>query len=204
MAQRLGNVAVGTLLNLNENGSPVQYIVVHQGLPSSIYDSSCNGTWMLRNDCVNKQYWVDLNVSPSPGNSYKISGIQSWLSSTMFGYFSSDIQDVIKNVKIPYVNGNGNKGTVAAGANGLACKIFLLSGYEVGWTTQFIYSFPVDGSVLSYFSGTDYTDSKRIALYDESATGWWLRSPEMAGPNNAFAVGTKGSPLTANIGSRRL
>ena len=44
MAQRLGNVPVGQVVKLKENGSPVNYLVVHQGRPSSIYDASCNGT----------------------------------------------------------------------------------------------------------------------------------------------------------------
>ena len=29
---------------LNER---IEFIVVHQGLPSSMYDSSCNGTWLM-------------------------------------------------------------------------------------------------------------------------------------------------------------
>ena len=33
MAQTLGSVAAGTVVKLNENNSPVNYIVVHQGLP---------------------------------------------------------------------------------------------------------------------------------------------------------------------------
>ena len=43
MAQRLGNVAVGGIVKLKENGSPKNYIVVHQGLPGAMYDASCNG-----------------------------------------------------------------------------------------------------------------------------------------------------------------
>ena len=44
----IGSVDVGDIVQLRENLVPVDYIVVHQGLPSSMYDASCNGTWLLR------------------------------------------------------------------------------------------------------------------------------------------------------------
>lgn len=39
------DLAVGDIVKLTENGTPVEYIVVNQGIPenSSLYDSSCNG-----------------------------------------------------------------------------------------------------------------------------------------------------------------
>ena len=54
MAQTLGSVAAGTVVKLNENNSPVNYIVVHQGLPSSLYDASCSGTWLVRQSIAEK------------------------------------------------------------------------------------------------------------------------------------------------------
>ena len=74
MAQRLGNVAVGTLLNLKENGSPGQYLVVHQGLPSSIYDSSCNGTWVFRASICFK-----MPFCSNKENTIEKSTVQPWL-----------------------------------------------------------------------------------------------------------------------------
>lgn len=40
------DLAVGDIVKLTENGTPVEYIVVNQGIPgnSSLYDSSCDGT----------------------------------------------------------------------------------------------------------------------------------------------------------------
>lgn len=43
--------SVGDTVKLIESGSQVDYIVVHQGKPSGIYDESCNGTWLLMKDC---------------------------------------------------------------------------------------------------------------------------------------------------------
>lgn len=48
MATTLGSKAVGSVVKIKENGTRVNYLVVHQGKPSSIYDESCNGTWLLR------------------------------------------------------------------------------------------------------------------------------------------------------------
>lgn len=189
MGQLLGNVAVGTVLKLNESGSPQNYIVVHQGKPSSIYDESCNGTWLLRQDLIESRVWDDGNV-----NKLESSDIQAWLNSTMLGKYDSNIQAAIKQVKIPYRKNGGSGGSDQTGANGLSCKVFLLSGYEVGWTTSVNRYFPVDGAKLSYFeSGTELSaNNKRIAKLNGSAIYWWLRSPHTRNTLSAFCVDSGG------------
>ena len=72
----IGNVDVGDIVQLRENLVPVDYIVVHQGLPSSMYDASCDGTWLLRKDIAENREWNDTNV-----NDYENSTINSYLSS---------------------------------------------------------------------------------------------------------------------------
>ena len=47
---KLSTKAVGSIIKLNLNGSPKNFIVVHQGKPSSLYDDSCDGTWVLMQD----------------------------------------------------------------------------------------------------------------------------------------------------------
>lgn len=190
MAQRLGNVAVGTVLKLNESGSPQNYIVVHQGKPSSIYDKSCNGTWLLRQGLIESRDWYTRGE-----NKLESSGIQSWLNSTMLGKYDANIQDAIKQVKIPYRQNGGKGGTDRNGANGLSCKIFLLSGKEVGWDSSDSQYFPNDGAKLSYFiAGTGSSaNNKRIAKLNGSADHWWLRSPYTSGSNRALSVWTNGS-----------
>ena len=190
MAQKLGNVAVGTVLKLNENGSPQNYIVVHQGKPSSMYDNSCKGTWLLRKDLIESRSWDVSNV-----NKLESSNIQAWLNSTMLGKYDSNIQAAIKQVKIPYRKNGGEGGSDQTGANGLSCKVFLLSGYEVGWTTSTSSYFPVDGTKLSYFeAGTGSSaNNKRIAKLNGSATGWFLRSPYTNNTGSVWSVYTDGS-----------
>ena len=190
----LGTKTVGSTVKLKENGVAVDYLVVHQGKPSSIYDSSCDGTWLLRKDIIENRVWDSGNV-----NNLEQSDIQSWLNSTMLGKFDSNIQNAIKQVKIPYRQNGGYNGTDRTGANGLSCKIFLLSGYEVGWTTSTNQYFPVDGAVLSYFQGTASTDSKRIAYLNGSAAGWWLRSPRTDGTSRVWFVDSDGAYWVANV-----
>ena len=116
-----------------------------------------------------------------------------YLNGTFLNLFDADIREVIKQVKIPYVNGTGNS-AVASGSSGLSCKIFLLSGREVGFSTSDNQYFPNDGAKLSYFeSGTGSSAlNKRIAKLNGSATYWWLRSPYTGGTSRAWCVGSNG------------
>ena len=184
----VSSLAVGTLIKINENGAPVEYMVVNQGLPSSMYDTSCDGCWVLRKDIAENRAWDSLD------NNYKNSDIQAYLNGSWLSRYSAGVLSQIKQVKIPYVNGAG-RSPVASGANGLSCKIFLLSGYELGWTTSDNLDFPRDGAKLSYFSsGTSSSaNNKRIANYNGSATSWWLRSPGTRYTSSVWVVFSDGS-----------
>lgn len=173
----LSEIPVGNTVKIAVNGTIRDWIVVNQGVPSgsALYDDSCNGTWLLMKDVYETRQWNSSDV-----NDYANSTIHSYLNSTFLAMFDSNIQNAIKQVKIPYVNGTGGS-AVASGANGLSAKIFLLSGYEVGWTTSDNEGFPVDGAKLDYFAAGWGGNSKRIAYMGGSAIYWWLRSP-----NNNF------------------
>lgn len=185
----LSQLAEGTLIKILENGAPVEYLIVNQGLPSSMYDASCDGCWVLRKDIAENRAW------DSSDNDYKNSDIQAYLNGSWLSRYSAGVLSQIKQVKIPYQNGTGSGGSVASGANGLSCKIFLLSGYELGWTTSNNSYFPRDGAKLSYFSSgtSSAANNKRIANYNGSATYWWLRSPYTYSANYVWYVYSDGS-----------
>ncbi|WP_020073698.1 DUF6273 domain-containing protein [Faecalispora sporosphaeroides] len=170
----LSSLPVGTKIKLKENGAFANYIAVNQGKPSSIYDDSCDGIWFLRESIYETRQWHSSNV-----NNYANSTIKTYLNGTFLALFDSAIQNAIKQVKIPYRPGSGTSSTVNSGSSGLSCKIFLLSGYEMGWTSRDSQYFPAEGAKLSYFdSGTGTTaNNKRIAYLSGSVTYWWLRSP---------------------------
>ena len=186
-----GDIDVGTEVILNENGQPVNYLIVNQGIPenSALYDASCEGTWLLRKDIAENRQWHSSN-----SNSYKASTIHSYLNGDWLDRYDPAVAEAIVQAKIPYVNGTGSS-AVASGSSGLSCKIFLLSGYEVGWTKSTNQYFPQDGAKLSYFgSGTGTTaNNKRIAKLNGSATPWWLRSPHTSSTDAAWRVTSDGN-----------
>jgi hypothetical protein len=185
------SLAVGSTVKLMEGGTAVEYLVVNQGIPenSSLYDASCDGTWLLRKDIHSNRQWNTSNV-----NKYESSAINTWLNGDFFNSLGSVEQATIKQVKIPYRHGGGSGGTDQSGANGLSCKIFLLGGYEVGFTTSDDDYFPVDGVKLAYFeSGTGSSaKNKRIANLNGVAANWWLRSPHTSRTNGVWIVHVTG------------
>ena len=199
----ISTLAVGSSVYLNVGGVRKEFLVVHQGLPSSLYDASCDGTWLLMKDCYERRQW-----NSSDENKYESSTINSYLNSTFIGLFDSAVQGIIKQVKIPYRKGGGSGGTNQSGANGLSAKIFLLSGYEIGWTTDIDPYIPVDGVKLAYFeSGTSMSaQNKRIAYLNGSAIDWWLRSMNGYTATSVWFVdsaggfGTRG--VSASLGIR--
>ena len=75
--QKLGDVAVGTVVKLKENGVAQDYLVVHQGLPSSMYDASCNGTWLLRKKAALESYGGSVYFDSSTVFTTALPGILS-------------------------------------------------------------------------------------------------------------------------------
>lgn len=190
----LSSKAVGSIVKIKVNGTLRDFIVVQQGKPSSIYDESCNGTWLLMKDLYESRQWHSSNV-----NDYANSTIRSYLNSTFLNLIDEQIRNQIKQVKIPYRPGSGTSMTVNSGANGLSAKIFLLSNIEVGGQTDWSYM-PHDGARLAYFeygTGTS-ANNKRLAYLNGSAALWWLRSPYTGNSYDAWFVHSSGSSGGAN------
>lgn len=171
---KLSTKAVGSIVKIKVNGAAKDFIIVHQGLPSSAYDASCNGVWVVMKDIYTTSTFGN-------NNSYKDSSIHSYLNSTFYNLIDSQIRAVIKQVKIPYTNSG-----VQSGANGLSTKVFLLSGTEVGFSGASYMN--TEGAKLSYFDSA----SKRVAYNGSSAAGWWLRSPSTT-RGNVWGVRSGGS-----------
>lgn len=172
---KLSTKAVGSIVKIKVNGAAKDFIIVHQGLPSSAYDASCNGVWVVMKDIYTTSTFGN-------NNSYKDSSIHSYLNSTFYNLIDSQIRAVIKQVKIPYTNSG-----VQSGANGLSTKVFLLSGTEVGFSG--VSYMNTEGAKLSYFDSA----SKRVAYNGSSAAAWWLRSPYTDGSYGVWGVKSDGS-----------
>lgn len=172
---KLGTKAVGSIVKIKVNGAAKDFIIVHQGLPSSAYDASCNGVWVVMKDIYTTSTFGN-------NNSYKDSGVHTYLNGTFYNLIDSQIRAVIKQVKIPYTNSG-----VQSGANGLSTKVFLLSGTEVGFSG--VSYMNTEGAKLSYFDSA----SKRVAYNGSSAAIWWLRSPLTHVNGSVWRVGADGS-----------
>ena len=177
------SLAVGSTVKLMEGGTAVEYLVVNQGIPenSSLYDASCDGTWLLRKDIHSNRQW---NTKGNYLNTIADSLINTWLNGEFFNALGSIERTVIKQVKIPYCVG-GKSSLIKSKENGLDCKVFLLGCNEIG-RQQYDDSsdennpyIPHDGAKLDYFLNGLSTEaaSKRIAYMNGAKTDYYLRSP---------------------------
>ena len=163
-----GDLLVGQTVAIKESGTPIPYLVVHQGNPDAgLYDASCEGTWFLRNE---------IKVMRTYGSSrfYHDSSMPYLLDPDIAGSatFSLDekIKNAMKTVKIPY---HAATGDIMSGANGLSCRAFLLSPREYADGN---YLMPADGVALDYFKGGG---GKRIAYYKGEPARHWTRSDRL-------------------------
>lgn len=193
------DLAVGSTVKLMENGTAAEYLVVHQGLPSSMYDASCDGCWLLRKNAY-KDY---KQFHTSNTNDYENSYICDFLNNTFFNTLGETEQSVIKQVKIPYRAGSGTSSTVSFGANGLSVKSFLLGGYEVGFTTSNSSKFPIDGAKLSYFNSNESRIAYLVNENGTTAVYWWLRSAWIGNSGNAWGVDVYGDYSYASCSTQR-
>ena len=169
---KLGDIAEGSIVKLNEGGSPVEFYVAKHN-----YENSLNGmgrTLVVRKDCYDSRQWRSPSV-----NAYASSAIDSWLNSTYKNLLDADIRGVIGTTKIKYTPGNGNN-TVGT----LERAIFLLSVTELGVTASW---FNVEGTAL------DIASSLQIAYMNGSAVAQWTRSPFTVNTVSAVCLSANGA-----------
>lgn len=186
MAQQLGQVAVGTLVKLNENGSPVEFYVAKHD-----YESGLNGagrTLLVRKECYDNRVWNSVQV-----NTYASSALDSWLNSDYKNLLDSDFLTVIGTTKFQYTIGYGDK-TLST----LERAIFQLSRTELGFTLPANANF--EGNILPIAS------ILQKAFLNGETNSQWTRTPNTAYLTAAFFVYAGGSSdstgVTAGAGSR--
>lgn len=191
-----GELTVGQSVYLNENGALAEYIVVNQGIPSNstLYDSSCNGTWVMRKDIYKISCWDNQASTAGFGNCYSMTNSNGAMK-LHAAALGSDVKVVIKQIKIPYMPAAGSS-TINTGANGLSVTNFLLSLAEVGFTNF------GDGAPCSYFekaSATNVGSSTRIAYYNGTKTEWWTRTVGTYPSGYTQVIFTDGMASTRNM-----
>nr|DAT48607.1 MAG TPA: hypothetical protein [Caudoviricetes sp.] len=153
-------LAVGSTVKLNVNGTTTDFLVVHQGKPSSLYDDSCDGTWLLMKDLYENHVWNSRNT-----NAYGESSVNARLN-TIFNMLDADIKNIVKRVTVPIDS-----------SETVTTNMFLLGGCEVGLQNENS-RFPVDGSKLDYFDSgvTTTANNKRVAKLNGKSADWWMHS----------------------------
>lgn len=179
MASALSALPVGSTISLNVNNTAQEFIVVHQGIPDpDLYDASCDGTWLMMKNLYSKRLWGSSNL-------YSSAAVHTWLNGSFLALLDSTVQDQVRTVKIPYIDGTSPH----SGADGLEAKVFLLSAYEMGWTSADQPSgMLADGKCLAYFEDFEAADSRRIATLNGTKTWYWTRSPYTDGDSEVWLV----------------
>lgn len=160
----LGNLAVGSTVKIAVGGKDYDWLVVHQGLPGSMYDASCNGTWLLMEDI-----YTNMQFNSSKNNLFVSSPILQYLNTTFHDAIDANVRKLIKVATIPYMAKNNS---TTASSGDLRAWVFLLSMTEVGFVGGASNYMPIEGAKLRYFSAHG-----REAYFNGTAAEWWSRTP---------------------------
>ena len=170
MATLLGNEALGTIVNLKENGVPQEFYVAKHGYPTD-----GNGrTLLVRRYIYDTRQWHTSNV-----NAYASCALDSWFNNTYYNLLDADIKAQITAVAIPYTPGSGNNSVTT-----LSRKVFALSVTELGRTASYA---NVEGSALPIASTLQIAHNS-----SGSAVTQWTRSPLTHGTYGACCLSTNG------------
>lgn len=184
------DLPIGSLVSINLNNIPTNFILVHYGLPSDMYDESCSGAWLLMKDVWQEMTW-EVDAGSPYNRNYAESNIHISLNNTYINSFDSKVQSAIKQVKVPYFNGAQTNGSVVSGANGLVTKAFIPSADEISVNTDMSDGSVVKlGSYLDYFSDVPdrFANAKRIASLNGTATIWYTRTPTIRDTSGRYVV----------------
>lgn len=180
----LSDLAVGDSVFMDFSGlgsyNNNEFMIVHKGLPSTAYDSSCDGIWVMA------KYMEQLPTrwsTTSSSVSYGGSSIHQYLNNEVLSKFDSTMQNIIKEVTIP-----SRLCTVST-------KLFLLSYDEVVGKQPYDDNL-IEGAILDYFNGASAEDRK--CLPSSSDTGkygkyWWLRTQYPLGTSDAYCIDSAGN-----------
>jgi hypothetical protein len=153
----LSDFTPGSIVKLNESGSPVEFYVAKHD-----YESGLNGTGrtlLVRKECY------DTRIFDSSDNAYANSSLDSWLCNTYLKLLDADIQAAIGTTKFYYTIGNYNTALTT-----LLRAIFTLSLTELGKTTTYT---NVEGTALPIAS------TLVPAYLNGSAAAQWTRTPHL-------------------------
>lgn len=179
---RIGNMAVGSLLQLRVKGVLMSFRVMHHGKPSEVYDDSFLGGTVLMLDWQEAPYYQNVSSGQTGKRNYPASAAYNWLGSTFLGYLDDEVQAQVVEVKLPYrTDTDGEPYEVASGSDGVAAKIWLPSAVEVArgssYQTDQSTFYVEEGAVFDYWKGAGEEQYADWACLDgEEDDGWATRT----------------------------
>ena len=192
----MSSLSVGDSVFMNVNGVRTEFLIVHQGQPSSNGGTYTNayGIWLLMKDIYTKRKWHSSNYTY-----YADSEIHNYLNTTFFNMLDAGVASQILQVGLPCTNSN----TYSSGSLGsVTAKVFLPSLYELYAGVSYVKQ---EGGPLDYFqysTGSGLTDinQRRYAYYKGTITDWWTRTHEYDGYGVSSirgkdAVNSPGTPI---------
>lgn len=157
---QITSLTPGDTLKIEENGYHVNYIYLGEAYSNAIVIRDTLTVSRRQNSQSSGSYPVDYE------NNY----VDSWLTTTFLGRFSSD---VVANLALSEINSLTYDG--AAGSNTISRSVFLLSAKEAGLTST-----ETGVSFLNALKTAKNTISATTARISRDSGGtaqeWWLRS----------------------------
>ena len=172
---KLGDIEVGTIVKLNENGSPVEFYVAKHD-----YETGLNGsgrTLVVRKECYDKR--VFTTATSGTYNDYQVSTLDSFLNNNYFAMLDPKIRSNMGKTKF-YSKLYGNDGWV----DPLERSVFTLSVTELGLSPT---GATAEGTALPIAS------ILRALTLSGSYDGQWTRTPAQGGAAYIWVVTKAGN-----------
>lgn len=175
----LSTLSEGTLIKINENGSPIEFYITKHN-----YQSDLNGngrTLVVRKDAWDTYRWnEDLDYWLSD---YVYSRIPAYLNGTYKNMFSAKVKSLMSTTK--FYSGDGNYDDTST----LTQSIFLPSYVEMGLTNNERNHYTYEGTlfpiyktlILCYYNSTKVTWNTRTGVPNYSETYFWAVDPSGEG-----------------------
>ena len=170
----LSTLAEGSVVKLNENGSPVEFYVAKHD-----YESGLNGvgrTLLVRKNLHSNGTWAGSQ------RKYQGSVIDTWMNDTYKATLDADVQGAISSTKIYCTTAEGSSASVEA----VERDVFALSVTEYGRNDT---NARTEGSALSIAASLQRATHERSSAYNNH----WTRTNNASNRTQAFYVNTSGN-----------
>ena len=178
----LSELAEGTIIKINENGSPIEFYLAKHS-----YEPSLNGEG--RELLVRKDLYQEEGIWNSANNRYANSTIDNFLNGSYKNLLSNSVKTLMQTTTFYYTPGNGT-----TSLSTLQRSVFQLSCTELGIETS--------------YSNTEGTALPNASRYNITAGGiyapsQWTRSPYLNNNTDVVYVYNSGEGAGAYLSAGR-